>query len=274
MVRASSNDGATQLTWTIGHYFPNNHGLSRKHIIEGMKRSLGRLGLDSVDVIYAHRPDFWCTPMEETVRAFNILIDQGLAHYWGTSEWSAFEIEHAHHVATRLGLQPPVVEQPEYNCFVRNRVEAEYSPLYKLYNYGTTIWSPLAQGILTGKYNDGVPADSRFGTIAKQSASIFDKPETKANIEKVRKLTTIAERLGGSVASLALAWCIKNPNVSVAILGATKASQITENVKCLELYPKMTPEVMKEIESILANAPEMPGPSRFRGKMTMNKALL
>lgn len=161
-----------------------------------MKRSLKRLGLDSVDIVYAHRADFWSTPMEETVRAFNALIDQGLAHYWGTSEWSAFEIENAHHVATRLGLQPPVVEQPEYNAFTRTRFEAEYAPLYKLYNYGTTIWSPLAQGILTGKYNDGVPSDSRFGTVSKNEASIFEKPEMKANIEKVRKLTTIAERLG------------------------------------------------------------------------------
>lgn len=258
-----------------GHEFPNNHGLSRKHVIEGMRRSLKRLELDAVDVVYAHRSDFWATPMEETVRAFNTLIDQGLAHYWGTSEWSAFEIEHAHHIASRLGLQPPVVEQPEYNCFARNRVEAEYAPLYKLYNYGTTVWSPLAQGVLTGKYNDGVPADSRFGTVAKRAASMFNKPEMKANIEKVRKLTTIAERLGGSVGSLALAWAIKNPHVSVAILGATKASQITENVKCLDLYPKLTPKIMKEIEKILDNSPKMPGPiPRSRAAMTFNKALL
>jgi voltage-dependent potassium channel beta subunit len=258
-----------------GHAFPNNHGLSRKHIIEGMKRSLKRLELDSVDVVYAHRADFWSTPMEETVRAFNALIDQGLAHYWGTSEWSAFEIEHAHHVATRLGLQAPVVEQPQYNVFSRERVESEYAPLYKLYNYGTTIWSPLAEGVLTGKYNDGVPADSRFATVSKASASKFDQPEMKANIEKVRKLTTVAEKLGGSVASLSLAWVIKNPHVSVAILGATKASQITENVKCLELYPKLTPEVMKEIEEILGNAPKAAGPELpSRAAMTLNKSLM
>lgn len=258
-----------------GHEFPNNHGLSRKHVIEGMRRSLKRLELDAVDVVYAHRGDFWATPMEETVRAFNTLIDQGLAHYWGTSEWSAFEIEHAQHVATRLGLQGPVVEQPQYNLFVRERFEAEYAPLYKLYNYGTTIWSPLAQGVLTGKYNDGVPADSRFATVSKESASYLERPETKAKIEKVRKLTTIAEKLGGSVASLALAWVIKNPHVSVAILGATKASQITENVKCLELYPKMTDEVMKEIEEIVGNAPKIPGPSPpSRAAMTLNKSLM
>jgi aryl-alcohol dehydrogenase-like predicted oxidoreductase len=258
----------------LGNGFPNNHGLSRKHIIEGMKRSLKRLELSHVDVVYAHRADFWSTPMEETVRAFNTLIEHGHAHYWGTSEWSAFEIEHAQHVATRLGLIGPVVEQPEYNMFVRERFEAEYAPLYKLYNYGTTTWSPLYQGILTGKYNDGIPADSRYGTISKGQASMFDKPETKARIEQVKKLTKIAEKLGGSMASLALAWVIKNPNVSVAILGATKAEQITENVKCLELYPKMTDEVMKEIDEILGNAPKIPGPSSFRRPMTRNKALM
>jgi len=265
---------ATKLMFGDGNGFPNNHGLSRKHIIEGMKRSLTRLELDSVDIVYAHRADFWSTPMEETVRAFNTLIDQGQAHYWGTSEWTAFEIEHAQHVATRLGLQGPVVEQPQYNMFVRDRFEAEYAPLYKLYNYGTTIWSPLYQGILTGKYNDGVPKDSRFGTISKDSASKFEQPETKAQIEKVKELTKIAEKLGGSVASLAIAWVIKNPHVSVAILGATKAEQITENVKCLELYPKLTDEVMKEIDEVLGNAPKVPGPQPPRGVMTLNKALL
>lgn len=240
-----------------------------------MKRSLARLDLDHVDIVYAHRCDFWSTPMEETVRAFNKIIDDGSAHYWGTSEWSAFEIEHAQHVATRLGLQGPVVEQPQYNMFVRDRVESEYAPLYHLYTYGTTIWSPLSQGILTGKYNDGVPSDSRYGTVSKGSASMFDKPETKAQIEKVRKLTKVADRLGGSVSSLALAWCLKNPNVSVAILGASKASQITENCKSLEMYPKMTAEVMEEIAKILDNSPKsiapVPAP---RGMMTMNHAVV
>lgn len=240
-----------------------------------MKRSLTRLELDSVDVVYAHRSDFWSTPMEETVRAFNTIIEKGQAHYWGTSEWSAFEIEHAQHTATRLGLQGPVVEQPQYNMFVRERFEAEYAPLYKLYNYGTTIWSPLYQGILTGKYNDGIPADSRYGTVSKDGASKFDQPETKAQIEKVRKLTKIAEKLGGSVASLALAWLIKNPNVSVAIIGATKPEQIVENVKALELLPKLSDEILKEVEEILDNKPNVPGPGPpSRAQMTLNQALL
>lgn len=265
----------TKLHFGDGNGFPNNHGLSRKHIIEGMKRSLTRLDLESVDVVYAHRADFWCTPMEETVRAFNTIIEKGQAHYWGTSEWSAFEIEHAQHVATRLGLQGPVVEQPQYNMFVRERFEAEYSPLYKLYQYGTTVWSPLYQGILTGKYNDGIPTDSRYATISKEEASKFESDTTKAQIEKVRKLTKVAEKLGGSMASLALAWVVKNPNVSVAILGATKASQIEENVKSLEILPKLTDEVMKEIEKILENEPTLPGPiPASRGAMTLNKALM
>jgi aryl-alcohol dehydrogenase-like predicted oxidoreductase len=258
-----------------GNGFPNNHGLSRKHIIEGMKRSLTRLELPSVDVVFAHRSDFWATPMEETVRAFNTLIDNGQAHYWGTSQWSSFEIEHAQHVATRLGLQGPVCEQPQYNMFVRDKFEAEYAPLYKLYQYGTTIWSPLFQGILTGKYNDGIPSDSRFALVSKDSASQLESETARAQIEKVRKLTPLAEKLGGSVASLAIAWIIKNPNVSTAILGATKAEQITENVKSLELLPKMTDEIMKEIDEILANKPRMPSHIPVsRGVMTLNKALI
>lgn len=258
-----------------GDNFPNNHGLSRKHIIEGMKRSLKRLDLEHVDVVYCHRADFWCTPMEETVRAMNWLIENGKAHYWGTSEWSAFEIEHAMHVATRLNLQGPVVEQPQYNMMVRDRFENEYAPLYKLYEYGTTIWSPLYQGILTGKYNDGIPADSRYGKISKSSADKFESDETKAQIEQVRKLTPIAQKLGGSMASLAIAWVIKNPHVSVAILGATKASQITENVQALQLLPKMTDDVMKQIDQVLGNKPKVPGPMPpSRAAMTQNKALL
>ncbi|KAG9244851.1 putative voltage-gated potassium channel subunit beta [Calycina marina] len=265
----------TKLHFGDGNSFPNNHGLSRKHIVEGMKRSLARLDLNSVDIVYAHRSDFWSTPMEETVRAFNTIIEHGHAHYWGTSEWSAFEIEHAQHVATRLGLIGPVVEQPQYNMFVRERFEKEYAPLYKLYNYGTTIWSPLYQGILTGKYNDGIPEDSRYGKISKAEASKFETQNTKAQIEKVRSLTKVAEKLGGSVGSLALAWLIKNPHMSCAILGATKAEQITENVKCLELLPKLTDEVMEDIEKILDNSPGKPNQApASRTPMTLNKALL
>ena len=179
------------------------------------------------------------------------------------------------HVATRLRLQGPVVEQPQYNMMVRDRFENEYAPLYKLYEYGTTIWSPLYQGILTGKYNDGIPKDSRYGTISKSGAEKFETAETKAQLEQVRKLTPIAEKLGGSMASLAIAWVIKNPHVSVAILGATKASQITENVKALELLPKLTDDIMKQIDDILENKPTVAGPiPPSRAAMTQNKALM
>lgn len=172
-------------------------------------------------------------------------------------------------------IQVELTNNGHSNMLVRDRFEKEYAPLYKLYNYGTTVWSPLYQGILTGKYNDGVPEDSRYGKISKSDASKFDTPETKAQIEKVRKLSSIAEKVGGSMASLALAWVIKNPHVSVAILGATKAEQITENVKCLEILPKMTDEVMEEIEKILENKPEvMKMMPMSRLQMTMNKALM
>ncbi|ORY83819.1 putative voltage-gated potassium channel subunit beta [Protomyces lactucae-debilis] len=265
---------STKLHFGTTNQFPNNHGLSRKHIIEGMTGSLERLGLDYVDVVFCHRADFWCTPMEETVRAMNYLIEQGKTFYWGTSEWSAFEIEHAQHVATRLGLIGPIAEQCQHSMMVRDRPEAEYAPLYKLYKYGTTVWSPLFQGILTGKYNDGIPADSRYGKISKSSADKFEKEETKAQIEKVRKLTPIAEKLGGTMGNLALAWLIKNPNMSTAILGATKPEQITENVKALEMLPKLTQEIMDEVEAILDNAPKMPSTMpASRDKMTMNETL-
>lgn len=179
------------------------------------------------------------------------------------------------HICSKHNLIAPVVEQPQYNMFVRERFEYEYAPLFKLYNYGTTIWSPLYQGILTGKYNDGIPSDSRYAKISKSDAGKFEKEETKAQIEKVRKLTKIAEKLGGSMGSLALAWLIKNPNMSVAILGATKASQITENVKCLEILPKMSEEVMKEISSVLDNDPKKPATMpASRDQMTFNKALM
>lgn len=202
--------------------------------------------------------------MEETVRAFNYLIDQGKTFYWGTSEWSAEQISDAIRVAEKLHLVAPIVEQPQYNMFHRTRFEVEYAPLYKKWKLGTTIWSPLASGILTGKYIDNhIPADSRLAikdnVVIERYRNSLATDEGKAKNEKVKKLKEYAEKkLGVSLAQLALAWCVKNPNVSTIILGASKVSQLQENIKSLELVPKLTPEVMKDVEDILANAPEHP----------------
>ena len=177
---------------------------------------------------------------------------------WGTSEWSAAQIQEATDIAEKYHLIAPIVEQPQYNAFHRERFEKEYAPLYEKLQYGTTIWSPLASGLLTGKYNDGIPDDSRFATnkaFFKDTIEKLKSPEGQAKIEKVKKLTTIAERLGASTAQLSLAWAAKNPNVSTVILGATKPQQVHDNCAALKLLPKLTPEVMEEIESILANKP-------------------
>ncbi|KXS14043.1 Aldo/keto reductase [Gonapodya prolifera JEL478] len=249
---------ATKLFW--GGKGVNDQGLSRKHIIEGTKASLERLGTDYVDLIFAHRPDNE-TPIEETVRAFNYLIDHGLAFYWGTSEWSAQQITEAHRVADRLGLVGPSMEQPQYNMFERERFEKEYAPLYRDFGMGTTIWSPLASGVLSGKYNSlTVPAGSRFALDDALMKSIanryFATEEGKVKIEKTRALLPIAEQVGGTTAQLALAWCLKNPNVSTVITGASRKEQVTENMGALKLVDKLSPDVLEKIEKILSNKPD------------------
>jgi len=236
---------------------PNTRGLSKKHIIEGLKSSLKRLQHDYVDVVFAHRhdPD---VPMKEIVEAFTQAIHMNLAYYWGTSEWSAAQIQEATEIAEKYNLIAPIVEQPQYNAFHRERFEKEYAPLYEKFQYGTTIWSPLASGLLTGKYNDGIPEDSRFATNSaffKDTVEKLKSEEGQAKIEKVRKLTKVAEKLGASVSQLSLAWAAKNPNVSTVILGASKVEQIHDNIGALKLLPKLTPEVMEEIEGILGNKP-------------------
>ncbi|KAJ3225733.1 hypothetical protein HK099_006346 [Clydaea vesicula] len=196
--------------------------------------------------------------MEEIVRAFNHVINTGKAFYWGTSEWSAEQITDAHRVAEKLHLVGPLMEQPQYNMLHRERFEKEYAPLYKKYGLGTTIWSPLATGILTGKYNDGIPPDSR---LASDSAFIKNiglkafQREGQVKIEKVKKLKPIADKLGCSLAQLALAWCVKNPNVSSVITGASKPEQVLENVKCLKYVDLLTLEIMNEIDEALDNKP-------------------
>ncbi|KAF8131424.1 NADP-dependent oxidoreductase domain-containing protein [Boletus edulis] len=242
---------------------PNDGGLSRKHIIDGTKESLERLGLDYVDVIFAHRPDV-SVPMEEIVRAFNWVIEKGWAYYWATSEWSAYEVEEAQrkYVATRLGLQGPIAEQCQHNMFHRERPEKEYSPLYKKYELGTTVFSALASGLLTGKYNDGVPEGSRFATHLKFFKGTVDSLQTEEGFTKIRKvkeLSTLAEQeLGCSVTHLALAWVAKNPNTSTVILGASRPEQVVDNLKALEVIPKLTSEIMDKIEAILENKPAPP----------------
>ncbi len=241
---------STKIFW--GGDGPNDTGLSYKHIVEGVNNALKRLQLEYVDLVYAHRPDPE-TPIEETVRAMDLIVRQGKAFYWGTSEWSAASIMRADAVARENHLTPPSMEQPQYNMFWRDRVEAEYAPVFKELGYGSTIWSPLNSGILTGKYNNGIPEDSR---LAMQSYSWLRKEVTPEKISKVAKLEKVAGKLGYSVAQLALAWCLKNPNVSTVITGASRVEQVHQNLKALEVFPLLTDEVMAEIEGILNNKPE------------------
>ncbi len=237
---------------------PNDRGLSRKHIVEGTEAALRRLQMDYVDLLYCHRPDVE-TPIEESVRAMSDMVTQGKAIYWGTSEWSAEEIRHAYMFARQEHLVPPTMEQPEYNMFQRARVEREYAPLYRDIGLGTTIWSPLASGILTGKYADGIPKDSR---LALEDYEWLRKrilnEEGKRKIEKTKKLTGTAKELGCTLAQLAIAWCLKNPRVSTVITGASKPRQVVENMKAPEIAASLTPEVMQSIEDILDNKPEPP----------------
>jgi len=252
---------STKIFFGTSRKEPNTRGLSRKHLIEGTKASLARLQMPYVDIVFAHRPDVG-TPMREIVEGFTQIIrNLNMAYYWGTSEWSATQIMEATQIAERYNLIAPVVEQPQYNAFHRERFEVEYAPLYEQFQYGTTIWSPLASGLLTGKYNDGIPEDSRFAKnkdFFEGTVKQLQSEEGKAKIAKVRKLTEIAEKLGGTVTQLSLAWCVKNTNVSTVILGATKTSQIEDNCKAMTLLPKLTDEVMEDIEKILGNKPSPP----------------
>jgi voltage-dependent potassium channel beta subunit len=249
---------STKVFFGTGRKEPNTRGLSWKHIVEGLKSSLQRLDTPYVDIVFAHRPDR-ATPMKEIVEGFTQAIrNLNLAYYWGTSEWSALEIMEATQIAEKYNLIAPVVEQPQYNAFHRERFEVEYAPLFDQFKYGTTIFSPLASGLLTGKYNEGIPEDSRFANnkdFFKNAIGTLNEAEGKAKIEKVKKLTTIAEKIGGTTAQLALAWAAKNENVSTVILGASKPQQIIDNVKALKLLEKLTPEVMEEIEGVLSNKP-------------------
>jgi voltage-dependent potassium channel beta subunit len=234
---------------------PNAKGLSRKHIYEACRNSLKRLQLDYLDLFFCHRPDA-NTPIEETVRAMDDLIHQGKILYWGTSEWNAADIMRAHALARELGLTPPQMEQPQYNMFHRERVEQEYSPLYREIGLGTTIWSPLASGLLSGKYAKGTPPGSR--ATLQGYEWLRENVMTTENVEKVKLLEPIAKELDCTMAQLALAWCLKNPNVSTVITGASRPEQVAENMKAEEVLPKLSSEFMDRIEDTLKNRPEPP----------------
>jgi len=234
---------------------PNQTGLSRKHIIEACNEALERLQSDYLDLFFCHRPDK-NAPIAETVWAMNTLIQQGKILYWGTSEWSGVEIMEAHRVAEQYKLIGPTMEQPQYNLFERKKMEDEYLMVFKTVGLGTTIWSPLASGLLTGKYSNGIPEGSRLGLEGFDW--LKDRWMMEEKINKVQDLSNVAKELDVSLPSLSIAWCIKNPDVSTAILGATKKEQLMDNLKALEVLPKMTDEVMKKIDEVMKTKPTVP----------------
>ncbi len=237
----------TKFYWGLHDGVNERNTLNRKRLIEGINGSLERLQLDYVDVIYCHRPDK-TTPIEETVWAMHNIIEWGKAIYWGTSEWSAAEIVEAIQIAERHHLHKPVTEQPQYNMFERARLEGEYKRFYRDYNYGTTIWSPLASGLLSGKYSRGIPKGSR-GAL-KGYDWLKESLTNKSKLAKVAALEPIAKELGCTLSQLALAWCLKNPFVSTVITGASRVSQVKENMKAAEIAPKITQEIMDRIDMI------------------------
>lgn len=234
---------------------PNQKGLSRKHLTEACHEALGRLQVDYLDLFFCHRPDK-NTAITEVVRTMNTLIQQGKILYWGTSEWSAAEIMEAHMVAREMHLEGPAMEQPQYNLFERDKMEVEYYTIFKNIGMGTTIWSPLASGLLTGKYNNGVPEDSRMGLS--DMGWLKDKTISEDRVARVKKLGELAEELNTTLATLSIAWCINNPYVTTAILGATKLSQLEENMKAVEITQKLNAEVMERIDNIIGNKPNLP----------------
>ncbi len=244
---------STKFFWGLNRGVNEQNTLNRKRLMEAIDGSLKRFDMDYIDLVYCHRADP-NTPIEETVRAMNDMIVQGKALYWGTSEWSADEIRAAWLIADRYGWHKPVVEQPQYNILYRDRVEKEYRRLYEDIGLGLTTWSPLASGLLTGKYNNGIPQDSR-GAL-KGYEWLKDALTDQKKIELVRKLEPLAKELGCSLAQFALAWCAKNPNVSTVITGASRVGQVHENMKALETLSKLTDEIMSEVDKITGKTDE------------------
>ena len=238
---------STKIYWGLHQGVNEQNTLNRKRLIEGINGSLKRLDLEYVDLIYCHRPDP-TTPIEETVWAMHNIIEWGKAFYWGTSEWAASEIIEAIQIAERHHLHKPVVEQPQYNMFERKRLEGDYIRFYKEYGLGTTIWSPLASGLLSGKYNKGIPKDSR-GAL-KGYEWLANRLTDKERLDKVAALEPIAKELGSTMSQLGLAWCLKNPFISTVITGASRVEQVHENMKASEVAEKITPEIMERIDVI------------------------
>jgi voltage-dependent potassium channel beta subunit len=238
--------------WRGENNRPNQTGLSRKHVIEACHEAMQRLQVDYLDLYFCHRPDK-NTPIEETVLAMNTLIQQGKILYWGTSEWSAAEIMEAHRVAQAYRVIGPTMEQPQYNLFEREKMEKEYLDVFRTVGLGTTIWSPLASGLLSGKYNEGVPKNSRLALEGFEW--LADRWLLDEKIAKVKKLSKLADEMSVSVAQLSLAWTLLNPNVSTAILGATKKEQLQQNLQALDVVEKLTPQVVQKIEKIMLNLP-------------------
>ena len=231
---------------------PNQTGLSRKHLFEACHEALQRLQLEYLDLFFCHRPDPM-VPIEEVVWTMHNLVQQGKILYWGTSQWSGAEIMEAHRVAQQYGLIGPSVEQPQYNMFERYKMEMDYLPVFRNAGLGTTIWSPLAAGFLTGKYLEGIPEGSRLGITGFEW--LKDRWLQQGKMDILRRLVALSQKLGVSMSSLAIAWTIRNPSVTTAILGATRREQLEENLKALDVLPMLTPGIMEEIDTILGNKP-------------------
>ncbi|WEK49697.1 MAG: aldo/keto reductase [Candidatus Kaistia colombiensis] len=237
---------------------PTQRGLSRKHVTDACHAALKRLQVEYLDLYFCHRPDI-DTPIEETVRAMHDLVQQGKVLYWGTSEWSAQQLTEAWAVAKDLKIAPPTMEQPQYNLFERDKVEGDYRPLYDLMGLGTTIWSPLASGVLTGKYNKGIPAGSRLDLPGYEwLKELWQGEKGKQRIAQVEKLAALAEEIGLPIHHMALLWCLANKNVSTVILGASKKSQLQDNLAALDSREKLTQDVLDKIDAILGNKPAAP----------------
>jgi voltage-dependent potassium channel beta subunit len=245
--RRSSYLLSTKFYWGLHDNVNERNTLNRKRLIEGINGSLERLQLDYVDLIFCHRPDA-TTPIEETVRAMHNIIEWGKAFYWGTSMWAASEIVQAIEVAELHHLHKPVMEQPKYNMFDRRRFSGDYARFYKEYGYGATTWSPLEYGLLTGKYNQGIPADSRANL--KGYEWIHERITNPDNLNKVRALEPIAQELDCTLSQLAIAWCLKNPFVSTVITGASRVEQVNENMKASDIASRITPEMLERIDQI------------------------